>query len=104
MSAKSTNAETIVIGLMVRTARLVQSVSYQGKQTVIVGKQARIMPILAPTIEMLTEECNPRDPIIRSDAEANFQEAAEKLLSEGKTFYTVARHGWNLPALEWSRL
>lgn len=103
MSAKKIEVNTIVIGLMVKTPRLVTTVPYDGKTAVIVGSRTNILDIDKVAIELLSEACTPSEPIIRSTAGDEFQEAATKLLKEGISFYTVTRFGWNLPALEWTK-
>jgi hypothetical protein len=103
MSASAIDLRTIVIGLLVQTPQLTTTIPLSGRRVTIIGKQTRVLDISMHTIEMLTRDCNPGEPITRPEAATEFQEATERLISDGTPFATVTRHGWNLPALEWSR-
>ena len=67
----------------------------------IVGKITRVADIAIPLIELLTEDSKPTDRVPRHDALQIFDEHAERLARDQRSFTTALRGYWTLPYILW---
>ena len=67
------------------------------------GEAVSIMEIGKPSIELLTLESTSREMIPSKAASGVIADAITELLENGTDFYTVLRHGWNMPAIHWQK-
>lgn len=94
--------------LGVFTAHSVQSpnveihVEIEGKTHVIVGRSTAICDAMKPIINLLTPDCSPGRPVKSDSAEADFMNAVESLIRDGREFVSALRVFWALPVIEWS--
>jgi len=89
--------------------------AHQGAQTVCVpfwqepdfiylkAKVVRIVDLNVPTVALLTKDSTPQRQVVDNGAYDSFIAAVKELLETGRSFYTVLRPDWNLPAALWEK-
>lgn len=86
-----------------RGASLTIRINVDGLEYRIRGEGQSIVDLSVPVVELCTPDSTPQNRCVEEIAWNDFQLAAERLVREGRTFYSALRATWNLPNLLWEK-
>ena len=78
------------------------AVEADGVRRSIWGHSTGILEAGVHVVVLYSDDSTPRNVGLHPEAEANFLQAAHRLLQEGTEFYTVLRPAWALRAVLWT--
>ena len=79
------------------------AVEVSGVRKSIWGHNTSVLDAGVPVVVLYSDDSTTSNVKVHPEAEANFLEAAHRLLKDGVEFYTVLRPSWAVRAVLWTR-